>query len=83
MSQNKVQGAGFEPVKQNVNFPHLEEEILKYWQEKNIVKKYLQKNNNSKEWNIDGIMLNPPKELNEEQKDAIKKIIEEYKEDLC
>ncbi|OFZ35965.1 MAG: hypothetical protein A2504_02165 [Bdellovibrionales bacterium RIFOXYD12_FULL_39_22] len=41
------------------------------------------KNNNSKEWNIDGIMLNPPKELNEEQKDAIKKIIEEYKEDLC
>src|SRR3989338_10455847 len=49
MSQNKVQGAGFEPVKQNVNFPHLEEEILKYWQEKNIVKKYLQKNNNSKE----------------------------------
>jgi isoleucyl-tRNA synthetase len=38
----------FEPVDTKVNFPMLEKEIFKYWKEKDIVKKYLQKNENSK-----------------------------------
>src|SRR3989337_1386814 len=37
------------PVKQNINFPELEREILNRWQEKGIVRKYLEKNKNSKE----------------------------------
>jgi isoleucyl-tRNA synthetase len=38
----------FKPVSPKVDFPKLEEEILKYWYEKGIVKKYLQKNKSSK-----------------------------------
>jgi len=38
----------FKPVSPKVDFPKLEEEILKYWYEKGIVKKYLEKNKSSK-----------------------------------
>ena len=38
----------FDPVDPKVNFPKLEEKLLDYWYKKGIVKKYLQKNNNSK-----------------------------------
>jgi isoleucyl-tRNA synthetase len=39
----------FKPVNPAINFPELEEEILKRWNEKGIVKKYLERNENSKE----------------------------------
>jgi len=39
----------FKPVDSKVDFPKLEEEILKNWYDNGIVKKYLTKNNNSKE----------------------------------
>jgi len=39
----------FKPVNPNVSFPKLEEEILSKWNKEEIVKKYLQKNKNSKE----------------------------------
>jgi len=38
----------FDPVDTKVDFPKLEQEILKEWYQKGIVKKYLQKNKNSK-----------------------------------
>jgi len=41
--------AGFKPVDSKVDFPKLEEKILKDWYSSGLVKKYLQKNNNSKE----------------------------------
>ncbi|MDP2637848.1 MAG: isoleucine--tRNA ligase [Candidatus Levybacteria bacterium] len=46
---NSKSVTGFKPVNPNVNFPKLEEEILKDWYQKGIVKKYLQRNKNSKE----------------------------------
>ncbi len=39
----------FKLVNPNINFPKLEEEILKSWRQKDVLKKYLQRNNNSKE----------------------------------
>ncbi len=39
----------FRPTTPTINFPDLEKQILKYWQEKGIVKKYLLKNRNSAE----------------------------------
>ncbi len=39
----------FKPVKPNVNFPELEKEILEKWYKKGIVRKYLHKNDSSKE----------------------------------
>lgn len=39
----------FKPVSPKVDFPKLEQEILKKWYEKGIVKKYLEKNRNSKD----------------------------------
>lgn len=38
----------FKPVSPRVDFPALERDILKFWYEKGIVKKYLNKNKNSK-----------------------------------
>lgn len=38
----------FEPVDPHVDFPKMEREILGYWNKKDIVNKYLQKNRNSK-----------------------------------
>ncbi len=38
----------FKPVDPKVDFPKLEEEFLKRWYEKGIVKKYLERNKNSK-----------------------------------
>lgn len=38
----------FRPVSPQVDFPELEKEILKLWQDRGIVKKYLEKNQNSK-----------------------------------
>ncbi len=37
----------FSPVIQNMNFPQMEEELLREWYEKGIVKKYLHRNDNS------------------------------------
>ena len=37
----------FKPVNNNISFPEMEKEWLKYWYEKGIVRKYLQKNKNS------------------------------------
>ena len=39
----------FKPVNPGVNFPELEKEILKRWDQEGIIKKYLQKNKDSKE----------------------------------
>ncbi len=39
----------FKPVSSKVDFPELEREILEKWYKKGIVKKYLQKNNSSKQ----------------------------------
>jgi len=39
----------FKPANPNVNFPELEREILNKWDQKGIVRKYLQRNKNSKE----------------------------------
>src|SRR3990172_4256765 len=38
----------FEPLSTSVDFPKLEEELLKEWNKKGIVKKYLEKNKSSK-----------------------------------
>ena len=38
----------FKAVSPNVNFSALEKEILKWWYESGVVKKYLAKNSNSK-----------------------------------
>src|SRR3990170_3097343 len=38
----------FEPLSPSVDFPKLEEELLKEWNKKGIVKKYLEKNKSSK-----------------------------------
>ncbi|KKQ97756.1 MAG: Isoleucyl-tRNA synthetase [Candidatus Woesebacteria bacterium GW2011_GWA1_39_12] len=38
----------FEPLSPNVDFPKLEEELLKKWNKEGTVKRYLQKNENSK-----------------------------------
>ncbi len=49
VSMNKSKSVtGFKPVDPKVDFPKLEEEILRDWYQKGIVKKYLQKNNSSK-----------------------------------
>ena len=40
----------FDPVEQKVNFPWLEKKLLDEWYKKGIVKKYLQKNKNSKKY---------------------------------
>lgn len=37
----------FKPVSPQVNFPQLEQDILKYWQQNDIERKYREKNNNS------------------------------------
>jgi len=39
----------FKPVNSQIDFPKLEEEILKNWYAQGVVKKYLQKNSDSKE----------------------------------
>jgi len=38
----------FEPVSTNVNFPQMEAELLEHWDKNGIVKKYLQRNKDSK-----------------------------------
>ncbi|MFN4212536.1 MAG: isoleucine--tRNA ligase [Microgenomates group bacterium] len=38
----------FKPIENNINFPTMEKKWLKHWYDKGIVKKYLQKNKNSK-----------------------------------
>ena len=40
----------FKPVESNQNFPEMEKKWLKHWYEKGIVKKYLDKNKNSKKY---------------------------------
>lgn len=42
--------AYFEPVDLKVNFPELEKKLLGEWYKKGVVKKYLQKNKNSKKY---------------------------------
>jgi len=55
MFQNKVQGAGFKPVKQNVNFPGLEKEILKFWKKNKIFEKSVTKDAPNGQWTfLDG-----------------------------
>jgi len=39
---------GFKPVNPQVNFPEMEKELLKWWSESGVVKKYLEKNQNAK-----------------------------------
>ena len=40
----------FKPVNLNENFPEMEKKWLKHWYEKGIVKKYLNKNKDSKKY---------------------------------
>lgn len=40
----------FEPVEQNVDFPKLENQVLEYWNNKGIVKKYLNRNKKSRSY---------------------------------
>jgi len=55
MSQNKAQGAGFKPVKQDVNFPELEKEILKFWKKNKIFEKSVTKDAPRGKWTfLDG-----------------------------
>ncbi len=48
-------GAGFSPVNPKVNFPILEEEIIKYWKENRIFEKSIESRSKDKTWTfLDG-----------------------------
>ena len=50
--QNASGGAGFKPVSPKVDFPKLEEEILKYWKENKIFEKSIESRPKDKTWTI-------------------------------
>ena len=69
-------------VKTNQNFVEMEENILKYWEEENILKKYIDKNKNSdKNFSfIDGpITANNPMGVHHAWGRAYKDIVQRYK----
>lgn len=54
-NKNNIQGAGFKPVKQDINFPELERKILEFWKKNKIFEKSLEKDAPLGKWTfLDG-----------------------------